>query len=69
MPATGPARPIRRDSTRLRTYYPANVQPLRQSGPVVASFGAKDRIGMAYGQSEAEDAWQRITTFFDTHLD
>jgi carboxymethylenebutenolidase len=96
---------------------PKDVDELRQSCPVVASFGAKDPIvardtsaeleavladgqvpydikvypdvghsfmndhalpapvrlvtgiaGMAYSEPEAEDAWQRIITFFDEHL-
>lgn len=96
---------------------PKNVEKLRQSCPVVASFGAKDPIvargtaakleavladgevprdvkeysnvghsfmnnhalpapirivagiaGMAYSAPEAEDAWQRIITFFEEHL-
>ena len=96
---------------------PKNVEKLRQSCPVVASFGAKDPIvargtaakleavlaggqvphdikeypdvghsfmndhvvpapirlvagiaGMAYSEPEAEDAWQRIITFFEEHL-
>lgn len=96
---------------------PKEVEKLRQSCPVVASFGAKDPIvdrgtaarlkavltdghvphdvkeypavghsfmndhavptpirlvagiaGMAYSQPEAEDAWQRILTFFAEHL-
>lgn len=96
---------------------PKNIEKLRQSCPVVASFGAKDPIvargtatkleavladgevprdvkeypnvghgfmndhavpapirivagiaGMAYSEPEAEDAWQRIITFFEDHL-
>ncbi|MGX9791828.1 dienelactone hydrolase family protein [Mycobacterium sp. MMS18-G62] len=96
---------------------PANTDTLAKSCPVVASFGAKDRIvargtadkleaalaagdvprdikeypdaghsfmnnwgipgpirivervaGMAYSEPEAEDAWQRILTFFNEHL-
>jgi carboxymethylenebutenolidase len=96
---------------------PKNLDALTQSCPVVASFGAKDRIvrrgtaekleatlaagdvprdvkeypgvahsfmnysgipgpirvvervaGMAYSEPEAEDAWQRIVTFFKEHL-
>ena len=96
---------------------PQDIEPLSQSCPVVASFGAKDRIvaegtaatldavlargdvprdvkeypsvghsfmndwqfpgpvriieriaGMAYSEPEAEDAWQRIVTFFKEHL-
>ena len=97
--------------------FPKNIDALSQSCPVVASFGAKDRIvgrgaaakldtaladgnvprdvkeypdaahsfmnnwgipgpiraverivGMAYSEPEAEDAWQRILTFFNEHL-
>lgn len=96
---------------------PNDIDTLSKSCPVVASYGAKDRIvphgaatqldtvlargdvprdikeypdvghsfmndwrfpapmriienvaGMAYSQPEAEDAWQRILTFFDQHL-
>jgi carboxymethylenebutenolidase len=96
---------------------PKNIEKLRQSCPVVASFGAKDPIvargtatkleavladgevprdvkeypnvghsfmndhavpapirivagiaGIAYSEPEAEDAWQRIITFFEDHL-
>ncbi len=96
---------------------PENIDALSRSCPVVASFGAKDRIvargtaakleavlaqggvprdvkeypdvghsfmndwgipgpvrvvervaGMAYFEPEAEDAWQRIITFFKEHL-
>lgn len=96
---------------------PKNIEVLAESCPVVASYGAKDRIvrqgaaaelervlegagvahdvkeysavghsfmnnwgfpgpvrvvenlvGMAYSEPEAENAWQRILTFFDEHL-
>ncbi|MGA7055216.1 MAG: dienelactone hydrolase family protein [Mycobacterium sp.] len=96
---------------------PQNIESLSRSCPVVASFGAKDRIaaagtaakldavlargevprdvkeyphvghsfmnnwdfpvpvriierilGMAYSEPEAEDAWQRILTFFEEHI-
>ncbi len=96
---------------------PKDVEKLRQSCPVVASFGAKDRVvargtaaqleavlteggvphdvkeypdvghafmndhpvparirpvvgvaRMAYSAPEAEDAWQRIVSFFEEHL-
>jgi carboxymethylenebutenolidase len=96
---------------------PKNIDALRRSCPLVASFGAKDRIvargtaakleavlaqgdvardvkeypdvahsfmnnwgvpgpirvverfaGMAYSEPEAEDAWQRMLSFFEDHL-